>query len=635
LDPSHPDRDIWLASYAEEKSSLIDVDTFNVITLDQYRRLRELGAPQAIPSMYVLVIKTDENGRPDRAKSRIVVLGNLEARTWGKHERAAPVLKYSSLRLMVSSAVERRRKLKQADYKNAFCNPTLPTNETTVIRPPLGDPDAQPGEYWLLNKTLYGLRRSPKHWYDMASAALLSMGLQQSAHDPCLFHGIPSTPDAPAYPGDSPLTVGLYVDDMVYFSIDDKVEQRYEDILASQFKISFMGVVNWFLGTHFTWLDLDDGHVSVHLSQVAFAQNVVERYRQQHININPRATPYRSGLPIDSLPAYSGDMDDPSFLRLRLQYQSLVGSLNWLATNTRPDLAPVTSFLAAYNHHPTQKHMDAAVYAVKYLRQTTDYGIAFHSSATDPASAYVHFPFHHDIEAYSDALPPSAAQHCELTGYSEACWGSQLGTVPDGTEIEMFKLRSMSGFIILRAGGPIAWSSVRQERTSRSSCEAEVRATDECTKEVLSIRLRGKDIGLSDDASATKIHNDNQGCVDWCKTTTTSGMKHINLRSNAIRESIHSNEISIHHIPGVINSADIFMKELKDASHFCLLRDSSHKPSWFLATYFLSTVYVCRYYSTYALEVATVFYCVRNLINFKILSFLINKKLKQYFKNVY
>ncbi len=43
--------------------------------------------------------------------------------------------------------------------------------------------------------------------------------------------------------------------------------------------------------------------------------------------------------------------------------------------------------------------------------------------------------------------------------------------------------------MILRAGGPIAWASVRQERTSRSSCEAEVCATDECTKEVLSSRL--------------------------------------------------------------------------------------------------------------------------------------------------
>ena len=39
--------------------------------------------------MCVLVIKTDEHGQPDRAKSRIVLLGNLEAHAWGKHERAA------------------------------------------------------------------------------------------------------------------------------------------------------------------------------------------------------------------------------------------------------------------------------------------------------------------------------------------------------------------------------------------------------------------------------------------------------------------------------------------------------------------------------------------------------------------
>ena len=173
-----------------------------------------------------------------------------------------------------------------------------------------------------------------------------------------------------------------------------------------------MGVVNWFLGTHFTWLDLDAGNISVHLSQVAFSQNLVEQFRQQHINVNPRAMPYRSGLPIDSLPSYSGDIEDPGFLHLRAQYQSLVGSLNWLACNTRPDLAPVTSFLAAYNHSPTQQHMDAAIYAVKYLCQTTDYGIAIHSAAHAPTTAFVHFPFHHDVEAYANALPPTAADHC-------------------------------------------------------------------------------------------------------------------------------------------------------------------------------------------------------------------------------
>ncbi len=193
--------------------------------------------------------------------------------------------------------------------------------------------------------------------------------------------------------------------------------------------------------------------------------------------------------------------------------------------------------------------MDAALYAIKYIRSTVEYGIAFHSNANTLASAYVHFPFDHDIEAYNDALPPTAAEQSELTAYSDSCWGSQLGnTTLDGTQIEMFKLRSMSGYMIVRAGGPIAWASVRQERTSR--------------------------FGLTDDEIATPIHNDNQGCVDWCKTTTTAGMMHINLRQNAIRESVHSGEVTIHHIPGVINCADIFTTELKDTTHFGLLRDS-------------------------------------------------------------
>ena len=99
LDPTNIDRDIWLASYQEEKDSLQAVNTYEVITLEQYRELRRQGAPQAIPSMCVLVIKLDENGQPDRAKSRIVVLGNQEDRLWEKHDRAAPVLKYSSLQI--------------------------------------------------------------------------------------------------------------------------------------------------------------------------------------------------------------------------------------------------------------------------------------------------------------------------------------------------------------------------------------------------------------------------------------------------------------------------------------------------------------------------------------------------------
>ena len=100
---------------------------------------------------------------PVRAKSRIVVLGNHEDRDWSKSDRFAPVLRSDSLRLLVSLAVEQRRVLKQGDCKNAFCQSELPLDETTIVKPPSGDPDAGPNEYWLLRKTLYGLRRSPRH----------------------------------------------------------------------------------------------------------------------------------------------------------------------------------------------------------------------------------------------------------------------------------------------------------------------------------------------------------------------------------------------------------------------------------------------------------------------------------------
>ena len=133
----------------------------------------------------------------------------------------------------------------------------------------------------------------------------------------------------------------------------------------------------------------------------------------------------------------------------------------------------------------------------------------------------------------------------------------------------------MSGHVITRCGGPIHWKAKRQERTARSSCEAEIYATDECAKDTLSLRHRAEDLDFDDTQRPTTLFNDNQGCVDWCKSTTSKGTKHIALRENAVRESVQDfKELAISHIPGIINSSDIFTKELRDITHFCKLRDS-------------------------------------------------------------
>ena len=65
-------------------------------------------------------------------------------------------------------------------------------------------------------------------------------------------------------------------------------------------------------------------------------------------------------------------------------------------------------------------------------------------------------------------------------------------------------------------------------------------------------------------------------CVLWNKTTTTKGLRHITLRENSSRESVHNNTIRIDHIGGRINSSDLFTKEFaKDPDQFQALRGAS------------------------------------------------------------
>ncbi len=70
----HPDCDIWMRSFWKEKDSIISMDTYDTITLAQYRALREKGAPRAIPSMCILTINPDKMMNPHCAKSCIIVL---------------------------------------------------------------------------------------------------------------------------------------------------------------------------------------------------------------------------------------------------------------------------------------------------------------------------------------------------------------------------------------------------------------------------------------------------------------------------------------------------------------------------------------------------------------------------------
>jgi hypothetical protein len=68
----------------------------------------------------------------------------------------------------------------------------------------------------------------------------------------------------------------------------------------------------------------------------------------------------------------------------------------------------------------------------------------------------IHFSPSTDVEAYKDAVPPKPINSSTLSAYSNACWGSQIGSaIADGTLLPLFKFCSMNGGIIFCNGGPV------------------------------------------------------------------------------------------------------------------------------------------------------------------------------------
>jgi hypothetical protein len=54
---------------------------------------------------------------------------------------------------------------------------------------------------------------------------------------------------------------------------------------------------------------------------------------------------------------------------------------------------------------------------------------------------------------------------------------------------------------------------------------------------------------------------------------TSKGLRHLQIRKNAVRESVQNSFVTISHVSGKINLADIFTKKDKDTSHFLTVRD--------------------------------------------------------------
>ena len=219
--------------------------------------------------------------------------------------------------------------------------------------------------------------------------------------------------------------------------------------------------------------------------------------------------------------------------------------------------------LAKYTVIPTKGHIDAVKRVIRYLKGTKSKGILFTTAPTTKISAYVKFPIPTD----------------QVVSMCDSNWGPQDQSIPkfpsQQKEIPLFHSRSVSGFL-LWLGGPIHWISKRQTITARSSAEAEIYATDECTKSLmhLSYIVEGFDLLNQLMHKPTTVYNDNSACIIWSKSMTTKGLRHLQMRENAVRESVQNGFITTKHCEGKYNLSDMFTKEDKDILHYITIRDN-------------------------------------------------------------
>ena len=551
------DKSVWDRAYLNEYLGLTeDTHTWECITEKEYNILRPITG-NALPSMAISTIKKNADGNPIRAKYRIVVLGNLDPHTWTKQDCFAPVMSQLEFRSLIASAVRLQRTPKSGDFQNAFCQSTLPHNEQYIIRPPVNCPLTPPRTYLRLLKTLYGLKRSPRHWFELASNIFRTIGLQPCPNAPCLFTGFIDDSKSRIY-------VGLYVDDFIYFGDTPDVEEKFRTLMTASTLVTFENDPSLFLGIKITKKPLPNKQFSIHLSQKVIIQNLMTEHNLSSSSVT-KPTPYRSGYPVDKVKPRK-DLPQKVLDETEDMLRSIVGSFNWIAMGTRPDIATITNILSHHLHNALPGHVAAAKHVLRYLIGTIDLGIEFSPIPDSTADAFVKFPLDtHKAVCLTDAN-----------------WGPQDQSIPDPLiheQLHLFKSRSLSGYLIWM-GGPLHWMSKRQSITARSSAEAEIYAIDECVKALQHIRHIFEDLHLAHLLPSTfLIYNDNEASVKWTANMTSKGLRHIQMRENSTREQQLNGFCTVKHIPGDNNLSDMFTKEDKNINHFISIRDAVVKSS--------------------------------------------------------
>jgi hypothetical protein len=182
--------------------------------------------------------KLISDGSLDRYKARWVFRGFTQRPGVDYDETYSPVVKFATVRAILSLALSRNWAIHQLDVKNAFLHGTL--LETVYCSQPTGFVDAaHPDLVCRLNRSLYGLKQALRAWYSRFASYLASIGFVEAKSDTSLF----------IYRrGEDTVYLLLYVDDIVLTTSTADLLQRTIIALQREFAMKDLGPLHHFLG---------------------------------------------------------------------------------------------------------------------------------------------------------------------------------------------------------------------------------------------------------------------------------------------------------------------------------------------------------------------------------------------------
>ena len=487
-----PDAERWRQAMDEEIESLHANGTWTVEDLPKGVR--------PIPVKWVFKIKRDANGNVERYKARLVAKGFKQREGIDYEEVFAPVGKQATLRFILSHASAEDLEVHQLDVKTAFLNGEL--EEDIFIEQPPGYTDGNRHTACRLHRALYGLRQAPRAWQHKLKQYLEDIRFDTSTADPGLF--IKRNKEHNVY-------VLVYVDDILIIAKDLTTVNETKQALMTAFEARDMGEAQHFLGLE---IIRDRKERTLKIKQPRLTSELLNQYGFN--DAKTKTTPLSVST---RLTKTDGEELDTEVY----PYRSLVGSMLYLSTSTRPDIAQVVGTLARYMSKPTTTHWTAAKGVLRYLAATRDYGIKFGPDKT------------------------------ELTGYCDADYAGDLDT-----------RRSTTGYVFMMNEGAISWSSRLQPTVAVSTTEAEYMAAAHAIKEALWLRKLQADIDYRP-RGPVRILCDNQATLHLLKNqVTTPRAKHIDVIYHFARERVSRNEVKFEYHKTSEMLADIMTKPLPE-----------------------------------------------------------------------